>query len=97
MTLANMKFFMNLTQDSLPAQELQASWDRVLFDPCSAARCVPACPMPRVVSRFGVNEAGAHPWNREHLVIAGGVVCRSLSLRMQSFEKGEERGCLGWA
>ena len=25
------------------------------MDPCSAARCVPACPVPRVACRFGVN------------------------------------------
>ena len=40
---------------------LQASWDRVRIDPYSAARCVPACPVPRVVSRFGVN-VGALPF-----------------------------------
>ena len=43
-------------------RELQASWDRSLIDPCSAARCVPACPVPRVASRFGVNVAGALPF-----------------------------------
>src|SRR5262249_46874091 len=30
-------------------------------DPGSAARCVPACPVPRVVSCLGVNVAGALP------------------------------------
>src|SRR5437899_12839267 len=29
------------------------------MDPCSAARCVAACPVPRVASRFGVNVAGS--------------------------------------
>ena len=42
-------------------RELQASWDRSVNDPGSAARCVPACPVPRVVSRLGVNVAGALP------------------------------------
>lgn len=32
------------------------------MDPCSAARCVPACPVPRVASRFGLNVAGALPF-----------------------------------
>ena len=31
-------------------------------DPCSAARCVPAYPVPRVASHFGVNVAGALPF-----------------------------------
>jgi len=43
-------------------RELQASWDRVLLIRVPLARCVPACPMPRVASRFGVNVAGALPF-----------------------------------
>ena len=31
-------------------------------DPCSAARFFAACPVPRVASRFGVNMAGALPF-----------------------------------
>ena len=31
-------------------------------DPGSAARCVPACPVPRVASRLRVNVAGALPY-----------------------------------
>jgi len=45
-------------------RELQASWDRSLIIPCSAARWLPASPVPRIVSRFGLNVAGALPFER---------------------------------
>ena len=44
--------------------------------PCSAAHCVPACPVPRVASRSRVNVAGALPFEESgapinaHLVSA---------------------------
>ena len=48
-------------------RELQASWDKVVNHSCSAARCLPACPVPRVVSRLGVNVAGASPLKSQEL------------------------------